>query len=152
MLEAWRIVKLKHVATAFSGEGAAKYGGRWNSRNVSVIYASRTKSLAVLETLVHLNPPVHFKYVAFCLQFEESLLEKVSPLNLPSDWAAEPPELSSKVIGDVWVRKARSAILEVPSVVIPGEPNYILNPAHSDFSKIIIGKPEPFTLDPRLLR
>jgi len=67
MPEAWRIVKAKHAATAFSGEGAAKTGGRWNSRGVPVVYASSTKSLAALETLVHLNPPMPFKYVVFRL-------------------------------------------------------------------------------------
>ena len=67
MLRAWRIVKAKHAATAFSGEGAVLTGGRWNSRGVRVVYASSTLSLAVLESLVHLNPPVVFKYVAFRL-------------------------------------------------------------------------------------
>ena len=87
MPEAWRIVKAKHAATAFSGEGAAKTGGRWNSRGVPVVYASSTKSLAALETLVHLNPPVPFKYVAFRLQFDAALVENV-PLNRlhQGDW------------------------------------------------------------------
>lgn len=65
MPEAWRIVKEKHAASAFSGEGAAKTGGRWNSRGVPVVYASATKALAALETLVHLNPPVPFQYKSF---------------------------------------------------------------------------------------
>ncbi len=65
MPEAWRIVKEKHAASAFSGEGAAKTGGRWNSRGVPVVYASATKALAALETLVHLNPPVPFQYSPF---------------------------------------------------------------------------------------
>jgi RES domain-containing protein len=78
MPEAWRIVKEKHVGAAFSGEGAAKTGGRWNSRGVPVVYTSSTKSLAALETLVHLNPPVLFKYVAFRLEFDDALVEQVS--------------------------------------------------------------------------
>ena len=91
MPEAWRIVKEKHAASAFSGEGAAKTGGRWNSRGVPVVYASATKALAALETLVHLNPLVPFKYVVFRLQFDEALIEKV-PLNrLTADWRVEPP-------------------------------------------------------------
>jgi RES domain-containing protein len=75
MPEAWRIVKARHAATAFSGKGAADNGGRWNSRGVAVVYASITKSLAVLESLVHLNPPVRFKSVVFRLQFEDALVE-----------------------------------------------------------------------------
>jgi RES domain-containing protein len=151
MPEAWRIVKAKHAATAFSGDGAAKTGGRWNSRGVPVIYASSTKSLAALETLVHLNPPVPFKYVAFRLQFDAALVDNV-PLNrLPADWRVEPPPPSTKAIGDAWVREVRSAVLALPSVIVPGELNYLLNPAHPAFKKISISKPEGFIFDPRLL-
>ena len=151
MPEAWRIVKEKHAATAFAGEGAAKSGGRWNSRGVLVVYTSSTKSLAALETLVHLNPPVPFKYVVFRLQFDDALIENV-PLNrLPADWRVEPPSPSTQQLGDAWVREARSAILVLPSIIIPSEPNFLLNPAHPDFKTISIHKPEPFAFDPRLL-
>ncbi|MCB1079902.1 MAG: RES family NAD+ phosphorylase, partial [Verrucomicrobiae bacterium] len=61
------------------------------------------------------------------------------------------PPPSTKDIGDLWVRQARSAVLELPSVIIPTEPNYLLNPSHPDFKKIVIGKAEPFAFDPRLL-
>jgi RES domain-containing protein len=151
MPEAWRIVKAKHAATAFSGDGAAKTGGRWNSRGVPVVYASSTKSLAALETLVHLNPPVPFKYVAFRLQFDAALVENI-PLNrLPADWRVEPPPPSTNAIGDAWLREVRSAVLALPSVIVPGELNYLLNPAHPAFKKISISKPEGFIFDPRLL-
>ena len=151
MPEAWRIVKAKHAATAFSGEGAAKNGGRWNSRGVRGIYASSTKSLAALETLVHLNPPVPFKYIAFRLQFDAALVEKVPVNRLAADWRVEPPPPSTKAIGDAWVREVRSAVLALPSVIVPGELNYLLNPVHPAFKKISIGKPERFAFDPRLL-
>lgn len=151
MPEAWRIIKEKHAATAFSGEGAAKTGGRWNSRGLPVVYTSSTKSLAALESLVHLNPPVLFKYVAIRIKFDDALLEILPPKSLPSDWLVEPPPPSSKAIGDAWVGEARSAVLALPSVLISGEPNYLLNPAHPDFKKISIGKPERFAFDPRLL-
>lgn len=151
MPEAWRIAKAKHAASAFSGKGAADNGGRWNSRGVAVVYASITKSLAVLESLVHLNPPVRFKFVAFRLEFDDALVEQFSLKKLPPDWQTEPPPPSTQQIGDRWVREARSAVLALPSVIIPGEPNYLLNPAHPDFKKISIGKPGPFAFDPRLL-
>ena|SRR2546428_374842 len=149
MPEAWRIVKEKHAATAFSGEGAAKTGGRWNSRGVPVVYTSGTKSLAALESLVHLNPPVRFKYVAIPIKFERALMETFQAL--PPDWWVEPPPPSSKQVGDAWVREARSAVLALPSVIVSGELNYLLNPAHPDFKKISIGKREPFAFDSRLL-
>ena len=151
MPKAWRIVKEKHAATAFSGKGAADSGGRWNSRGVPVVYTSNTKSLAALETLVHLNPPVPFKYVAIRIQFDDALVEIVRAKALPPDWQTEPPPPSTKAMGDAWARAARSAVLALPSVIIPGELNYLLNPAHPDFKTISLGKPEPFAFDPRLL-
>ena len=150
MLEAWRILKERRAAHAFTGEGAAKTGGRWNSRGVAVVYTSCTKSLATLESLVHLNPPVSFQYVVFRLKFDEALVEVFPARSLPADWRSEPPPPSTKTIGDDWVKAGRSAVLALPSV-ITGETNYLLNPAHPDFKKMAIGKPEPFIFDPRLL-
>ncbi len=148
---AWRVVKQRHGASAFDGEGAWLYGGRWNSRGTRVVYTSATLSLAALETLVHLSPPVTFKVVAIPVEFGEALVEAVPPAGLPADWAEEPPPPSSMEIGDLWVREARSAVLEVPSVVIPTEANFLLNPAHADFKRVKIGKPVPFSFDGRLL-
>jgi RES domain-containing protein len=150
MLEAWRIVKEKYAATAFSGEGAAIAGGRWNSQGVKVIYASKTKSLAALENLVHINPQVLFKYVIFHVEFDESLVHQAFPSDLPKDWHTEPPPPSTQQFGDFWVRSEKSVVIAVPSVIVPGEINFLLNPNHSDFKKISVGKPEPFTFDPRL--
>jgi RES domain-containing protein len=151
MPEAWRIVKSRHADAAFSGEGAAKYGGRWNSRGVAVVYTSATKSLAVLESLVHLNPPVVFKYVAFHVEFDGALVETMPLTRLPANWRSEPPSRGTQKFGDVWVRESRSPVLEVPSVLIDGESNYILNPAHPAFKKISLSKPQPFAFDPRLV-
>ena len=151
MPEAWRIVKARHAATAFTGEGAARTGGRWNSRGVAVVYASSTKSLAALENLVHLNPPVLFRYVAIRIEFDARLVERVPMEKLPADWRLEPAPPSTKALGDTWVREGRSALLALPSIIISGEPNYLLNPTHPDFKRIGIGSPEPFAFDPRLL-
>ena len=151
MARAWRIVKEKHAATAFTGEGASRAGGRWNSRGTAVVYTSSTKSLAALELLVHLNPPVFFRYVVFAIEFADELIHQFPAEALPAGWSVEPPGPTTKAIGDQWVRASRSAVLAVPSVIVPGEPNLLLNPAHADFKSIAIGKPEPFSFDPRLL-
>lgn len=148
---AWRIVKAKHAATAFDGEGAWLFGGRWNSPGTRMIYTSATLSLAALESLVHLSPPVLFKYAAIPVEFDEALIETLPVSALPADWTVEPPSPSTKIIGDRWVKEARSAVLEVPSVIINAEPNYLLNPAHRDFKKVRSGKPVPFAFDSRLL-
>jgi RES domain-containing protein len=149
MPEAWRIVK-RSTLPAFSGEGAAKTGGRWNSRGVPVIYTSG-RALAALESLVHLNPPVLFKYVAIPVKFDDALVETFPVKSLPPDWQTEPPPPSTKLTGDAWVREARSAMLALPSVIISSELNYLINPAHPDFKKLSLGQPEPFAFDPRLL-
>lgn len=151
MPKAWRIVKEKHAATAFSGEGAAKVGGRWNPHGVEVVYVSSSKALAALEILVHLNPPILFKYAAIPVEFDAALVEHFPPANLPADWQTEPPSPSTQTIGEVWARQGRSAVLAVPSVLVSGEPNYLLNPRHPDFKKIAIGKAESFAFDPRLV-
>ena len=151
MPDAWRIVKKEHAATAFSGEGAAKSAGRLNSKGVRVVYSSGTRALAALENLVHLNPPVRFKYVIFRIEFDVSLVQRLQPKALPRNWRAEPPPPSTQRLGDAWVGQARSAVLAVPSVIIAGETNYLLNPAHRDFKKITIGRPQSFAFDSRLL-
>lgn len=151
MTRAWRIVREDHRSAAFDGEGARLFGGRWNSRGTRMVYTSITLSLAALETLVHLNPPVAFKYVAIPIEFDEALVETVAAMDLPADWNEEPPPPSTAEIGDRWVRESRSAVLKLPSVIISAELNYLLNPGHSDFKRIRIGKPMPFSFDPRLI-
>ncbi len=148
---AWRIVRAKHAAGVFTGEGAARFGERWNLRGVPVVYASGSQALAALEILVHLNPQIPLAYVAFRIEFEEMLIEKMKVRKLPPTWIAEPPDLSSKAIGDAWVRQTRTAVLQVPSALIPDEPNDLFNPAHPDYKNIIIDRPRPFSFDPRLL-
>jgi RES domain-containing protein len=151
MPSAWRIVKASHADRAFSGEGAQRAGGRWNSPGVPVVYASEHKSLAVLEMLVHLDPQDATRYLTFRIEFDEALVERWPADRLPSGWREEMPARASRGVGDTWVRENRSALFAVPSAIIPEELNCLLNPAHPDFKEIAIGKPVPFTFDPRLL-
>ena len=151
MRRAYRIVRERFAANAFTGEGAALFGGRWNSRGTPMVYTSNSASLAALETLVHLNPAMPFAYFLFTIEFDERLIETLSLASLPADWRDEPPPPSTKRLGDAWVKSARSAILELPSVIIPGEMNYLLNTSHPDFKSITIGKPELFSFDQRLI-
>ena len=148
---AYRIVREKFAASAFTGEGAALTGGRWNSPGTRVVYTSATASLAALETLVHLNPAMQFTYLLIPIEFDEHLVEKIQLASLPADWRDEPPPPSTKRLGDTWAKSARSVILELPSVIIPGETNYLLNTTHPDFKSITLGKPEPFAFDQRLI-
>ena len=136
---------------AFDGEGARLYGGRWNPVGTRVVYTSGSRSLAALESLVHLNPLVTFKYAAIAVAFDEALVERIAGADLPADWTGQPPPISTQAIGGRWLREARSAVLEVPSVIIPAESNFLLNPAHDNFEKIAIGACELFAFDARLL-
>lgn len=151
MGRAWRIVREAHAATAFDGEGARLYAGRWNSAGTRVVYTSGTKALATLENLVHLNPQVTFKWMVIAVEFDNALVEKITVRDLPADWTEQPSPASIQAIGDQWIHESRSAVLEVPSVIIQTESNFLLNPAHRDFKKIIIGSPGPFAFDSRLL-
>ncbi|HLJ75215.1 MAG TPA: RES family NAD+ phosphorylase [Thermoanaerobaculia bacterium] len=151
MIRSWRIVDALHAAHAFDGEGPRFLGGRWNSPGVRVVYTSENAALAALEVLVHLKRMRSLPdFAVISCQFDEKLVEAVK--DLPEGWRDYPPRPEQQAIGDEWARSARSAVLRVPSVIVPGENNYLLNPAHPKFKKIAIGKPERFELDLRLTK
>jgi len=150
---AWRIVKARRVATAFDGEGARLYGGRWTSAGRPAVYVSTTVALAVLEMLVHLGDVAPLPaYVLFELSIPEELISAVDIGVLPRNWPDSPPPPALQAIGDEWLDSGRSAVLRVPSAVARIEFNYLLRPAHADFRKIGIGAQRPFALDRRLHR
>ncbi len=152
MATGWRIVKSRYASTAFDGEGARLYGGRWNSPGTRMVYTSSTISLAVLEVLVHLQEAnILSSYSLISAGFDDALVERLDRSMLPDGWRSYPAPSELQRIGDEWVRRQRSAVLEVPSVIVERESNYLLNPAHPDFSSVVIGEPEPFTFDERLL-
>ncbi len=148
----FRICKTKYVATAFDGEGAFRFGGRWNSRGTRIIYTAGSLALAALEMLVHLDDDellVAYSFVA--AQVPPELVLPVAALrSLPKNWKASPTLLAMQQIGDDWVGTKASAVLEVPTSIVPLEKNYLLNPAHPDFAKITLDKPHRFAFDERL--
>lgn len=152
MKHAFRLVKARHAAEAFSGEGARLYGGRWNQRGTALVYASESLALAALEQLVHLGAEeAGFAFVFFEIGIPDELpIEQIAKEALSSDWRAEPPPDSTKALGTEWAQTMRTAVLCVPSVVVPSEHNYLLNPAHPESPRIRISKPEPFTFNPRM--
>jgi RES domain-containing protein len=153
VISAWRIVKRKHLKNAFTGEGARLFGGRWNSPGHAVVYTAQSQALAALELLVHLESPELLRhYVALEVQFPGELMEEVDHARLPKNWSAYPPPVRLQEIGDAWIAERRSVVLRVPSAVVPAESNYLLNPAHPDFTRLPIGEPAPFRFDPRLRR
>jgi RES domain-containing protein len=146
-----RIVAEELADTAFDGEGARRYGGRWNSVGVPMVYASEHQSLAALELRVHIDKTrMRKRYKCFTIRFDESLLKVFRPADLPRDWLQEPPPPSLQELGDDWMASGASLILAVPSVIIPKELNYLINPQHPDFGKLKIDPPTDFAFDPRL--
>ncbi len=152
MIPAFRLCKTKFLSSAFSGEGARLNGGRWNSPGLAVVYTSSSLSLATLEVLVHLEDPEAFArlFSWVSLEIPNDLMERVDPTRLPAGWLADETNASSQSVGDAWLPSMRTAALAVPSVVTPGEWNYLLNPAHPRFPEIQIGEAKPFQPDPRL--
>ena len=155
MIEAWRIVKRRYIDTAFDGEGARRFGGRWNSPGRPVVYVSESRALATLEILAGLGttgPLPAWVTIGVRLPAEivVSVEDLLDPAGLPDGWNAAPPTFVSQGIGDRWLEEAPSAVLRVPSVIVPAEHNYLLNPRHPEFARIEIGEPEELRLDPRL--
>ena len=151
MIRSWRIVKTRYSADAFTGEGARLYGGRWNSPGTALVYTAGSTSLATLELRVHLNTSVLPRFSICPVDFDDSLVELLESAALPRDWRQSPPPNSLRVVGDDWISRGSTVVLRVPSALIETEYNYLINPAHVDFKKLVIGRLEAFTLDPRLI-
>jgi RES domain-containing protein len=152
-ITAWRIFKKKHKATAFTGEGARLFGGRWNGRGVPVIYTSQSSALAVLEILVHLHAQeILDAYLVAPITFDDTLVETVAPRQLPANWREDPPPAACQAFGDRWVARGDFAVLRVPSAILDTEYNYLINPVHPDFGRCVPGKAKPFKIDPRLTK
>lgn len=143
---------MRHATTAFDGEGARRYGARWNSPGVRVAYASESASLAVLEVLAHLGTSSTLpSYALVSADIPEALVEDLDIAQLPSDWRVSPPPARVQALGDAWVRARASAVLRVPTVLVPSEHNLLINPAHPDAARVRVGVPERFAFDPRLV-
>ncbi len=150
--DAYRLCERRHALSgrAFHGEGARLAGGRWNPPGTAAVYAAGSLSLASLEFLAHFESAEDIpELVCFRLSFEERLMTAIE--RLPADWRQVPTPISTQELGAEWLNSGRSAVLRVPSVIIPTEYNFVLNPAHPDYHQLQIGPAEPFSIDPRLL-
>ena len=136
---------------AFSGEGARLFGGRWNSIGTPVVYTSESIALATLELCVHIDKEVNLKeYRVFPVTFSVDMVKTVD--SLPEGWNHDLILPAPMKIGDDWASENSFPVLKVPSVIVPSEYNYILNPQHPDFQDIQIGEVRPFEIDPRLIQ
>lgn len=146
----WRLCRARHAAQAFSGDGARRYGGRWNSRGVPMVYCSSSLALAAIELFVHLEPalaPDDLAAIAARLPDGEPA-RTLTAEELPPDWWAD-SEIT-RTLGDAWIREGSSLALQVPSVPIRSEWNVLVNPLHPRRSEMRIDAPQPFVFDARM--
>lgn len=148
----WRLLTARFADSAFTGEGARLYGGRWNRKGVPMVYTAGSQSLAMLEMLVQ-DEPLRARYVMIQVTLPKNLkIERVTEDELPADWRDFAPREHTQAIGTAWAKRKSTAVLAVPSAVIPAEHNYLLNPLHPSFAKIEIGEPRDFITDLRLMK
>jgi len=150
---AWRITRAEFAGSAFTGEGAARFPGRWNAAGMPVVYLSGNLSLAVLEILVHIESVEALeRFVCIPVEFAAAEVTRVDAARLPGGWRAFPASESTRRLGADWHRGGSSVVLGVPSAVIPEERNYLVNPGHPHFARIRPGVARPLPFDSRLLK
>lgn len=146
----WRISN--HLSLA--GEGALRSPGRWHTRGRRVVYCAQNPAAALLEILVHFeidiqDLPVRYRLLKIEAP-EEAYIERMSVDQLPADW----PERTevTRALGDGWLTRGASALLSVPSAIVPETFNVLLNPAHRDAKRVVIVETGEHAIDPRLLK
>ena len=151
-MKVYRIARANYI-NDLSGVGAKIYGGRWNPKGYALLYTAENKSLAALEVLVHLNrdtPPKELQIATILIpdkaisNFDEVKFRKI--LN------GKEPNSDFKQLGKEWIISRSSLGMKIPSVMIPGEYNVILNPGHKLFKNVVIDNVEDFSFDDRLFK
>lgn len=141
-------------ADDLSGRGAEQFGGRWNSKGTPMIYTGQSRALSTVEIAVHTplgNLPNDYVLVTIEVPDKLSLI-KLEEITLPPDWQSFPHSDTTQKIGDQFIRDGLFLLMQVPSAVVQGEYNYLLNPNHPEFRKVKISKIEKFTFDERLFK
>ena len=146
MRTVWRITTARFAQTAFSGEGARLYGGRWNPKGWEVVYTAESQSLGLLELMVQ-DDPLRAHYVLIAAQLPGDLPEtRINIEQLPDDWRTIGARDVLQSMGQAWLQGAQTALLSAPSAVVPAERNILINPRHPDFARIVLGPPSPCIL------
>jgi len=150
-MEVFRLMQSEFVGK-LTGKGAAIKGGRWNSIGIEMIYTAGNRSLAMAEVAVHFSLgtlPSNFKMMTIEIPSTVSVMS-LSEKKLPEGWNSFPSPVNTRQFGDRFILENGVAVLKVPSVVTPGDFNYLINPFHKDMSKIRIVSVEDFLFDKRL--
>ncbi len=152
-MKVYRIAKEQYI-NDLTGIGAKIVGGRWNFRGIPVLYTSSSISLSMLECLAHF--PVAYApqnmAIATIIIPENSLVEEINITDLPENWRAIPSPKALKERSYQWIKDQEALVLKVPSIIVPQEFNYIINPFHKDSKSIELYKIAPFFFDGRVLK
>lgn len=149
----YRLAK-KKFCLDLSGRGAELVGGRWNSKGVAMLYTSQSRALCLAEIAVNLPIGiVPFDYYLVEIEIpDSSQFSEIDQGKLKADWNSFPHSSETQNIGDQFISERKSLILKVPSAVVQGDYNYLINPTHTDFKSIKIIKTELFSFDERLFK
>ncbi|MHA8050863.1 RES family NAD+ phosphorylase [Aquirufa sp. ROCK-SH2] len=150
-MEVYRLAREK-FATPLSGKGSAFYGARWNQKGTELIYTAQNRSLAMAEMAVHLTlATLPEDFVIITIEIPDDLvIQEFNESDLPKDWREFPFPPSTQKIGSNFVIENKNCVLKLPSVVVKGDFNLLINPNHSDFSKISIVNVEKFPFDKQI--
>ena len=150
----WRLASNRYASTAFTGIGAAMNPGRWNLPGYALVYTSEHLSLAFLEIMANADLQMLRSFSTISCEIPEHMVESLDVNTLPSDWRAlvHPQWTALQSIGSAWLLSARSLALRVPSALIDGEFNVLVNPGHSGFAGLKPSAPVPFIPDPRFTK
>lgn len=151
-MQVWRLFPGRFRSSAFTGVGGLYAARRWNHLGTVMVYTSTSRALAALEFFVNLEPneaPDDLLLAEAVIPDE--WVERLNPDSLPSDWR-ELENLACRDLGSSWAASGRSLALVVPSAVVQGDSNILLNPTHPNFGAVALTKPIPFHFDPRMFR
>jgi len=153
-MKVFRIEREKYLNSTLKGIGASKSEGfRWNSLHTFMVSTSESRALAMLEVSVHLDLQEELPNDRYLVEIEipdEVVIFSINSQDLPKNWDAKPPILETQFIGDDFILSNVAAVLKVPSSIIPEEFNYLINPSHTDTSKIKVVSKKPLKFDERL--
>ncbi|MGB5944018.1 MAG: RES family NAD+ phosphorylase [Leeuwenhoekiella sp.] len=151
-MQVFRLSKKKYAGT-LSGKGAALMGARWNPKGVEMIYTSESRALCLAEVLVHLPlTKLKWDYVLLTIEIPDELdPEEIYQNTLPPQWKDFPlNQIITQRLGMDFVKRNKSLLLKVPSAVVDGDFNYLINPAHDQFERVQVKERKDFPLDNRL--
>tara|TARA_R110001606_G_scaffold346947_1_gene496235 strand:- start:191 stop:649 length:459 start_codon:yes stop_codon:yes gene_type:complete len=152
-MKLFRLSKKKY-ATDFNGKGAAKSNNRWNSKGTEIIYTAESRALAMAEVAVHVTMATLPKdFVMLTIDVPDEIkIKKIDLKDLDENWNMMLPNSKTKKIGDVFIDDLEFCILKVPSAVVKGDFNYLINPYHKQFKKIKIIDVTNFPFDKRMFQ